>query len=102
MTYGDRNGLNEIAWTESPDFEFSTGGSPDYISLTLSSSSNTYIESPLLTYIGTVAEDALLSLNYLLERSETPGNIIVNMAASVYRDRELVHVHDIHNNKYFT
>jgi hypothetical protein len=65
----------ELQWTKSPSYSFDSGP-PDIIYLDVSDDLSTYIESPVLGYLGTVADYAMLNYRYELFNYGTPSNEI--------------------------
>jgi hypothetical protein len=82
---------SELQWTKSPSYSFQTG-TPDFIYLDVSDDLCTYIESPLIGYLGTVADIGTFSYRYELYNYGTPNNEIdVDLKSQLYRDGELVY-----------
>ncbi|KKM68053.1 hypothetical protein LCGC14_1464790, partial [marine sediment metagenome] len=81
----------EIQWTKSPSYSFDSGP-PDTIYLDVGTDLSTYIESPVLGYLGTVADFAHLSYRYELFNYATPNDDIwVDLKSQIYRDGSLVY-----------
>jgi hypothetical protein len=81
----------ELQWTKSPSYSFDSGP-PDIIYLDVSDDLSTYIESPVLGYLGTVADYAMLSYRYELFNYGTPNNEIwVDLKSQVFRDGNLIY-----------
>ncbi|MFW9969342.1 MAG: hypothetical protein ACFFDF_04015, partial [Candidatus Odinarchaeota archaeon] len=82
---------SELQWTKSPSYSFQTG-TPDFIYLDVSDNLTTYIESPLIGYIGTVADIATFSYQYELFNYGVPNNDIwVEIKSQLFRNGQLVH-----------
>ena len=84
-------GIKELQWDKSPGFSYYTGSS-DFIYLSTTESIDSYIESPVITYLGTEADLAILSYRYQLYYSEVLSNDIwVDLESQLWRDGEMVY-----------
>jgi len=85
--------INELQWTKSPAFIFDSGP-PDLIYLTVDDSLNSYIESPQITYLGTIADIATFTYSFdlvkVINGGEDIDEIWVDVTTQVYRDTQLV------------
>jgi len=85
--------INELQWTKSPSFTFDSGP-PDLIYLTVDDSLNSYIESPQITYLGTIADIATFTYSFdlvkIIEKREDIDEIWVDVTTQVYRDNHLM------------
>jgi len=90
LKYHTEFNLNELQWTKNPSYQFYSG-TPDFIYLDVSDTSSTYIESPLIQYLGTISDYASFSYRYTLYNHGTPSDDIwVDLKTQVYRDGKLV------------
>ena len=91
LFYHHEFNLDELQFTKSPAYVFDSGP-PDIIYLDINDDFETYIESPLIWYTGTVADIAHFSYNYELYNYGNPlDEIFVDLRTQVYRDGDLVH-----------
>ncbi|MBA7517955.1 hypothetical protein ES705_10020 [subsurface metagenome] len=82
--------IKELQWVKSPSFCYYTGTS-DFIYLNTKKSTDTYIESPIITYLGTKADLAYLSYRYQLYNYESLNDEIwVDLQSQLWRDGVIV------------
>ncbi|KKN31414.1 hypothetical protein LCGC14_0824170, partial [marine sediment metagenome] len=91
LYYHHEFSLNQLQWTKSPTYSFDSGP-PDIIYLNVTDDLSTYIESPIIGYLGTVADIATFTYRYELFNYGTPSDdIYVELQSQVFRDGKLVH-----------
>ena len=77
-------------WTSSPSYGFDSGP-PDIIYLDVGTDLSTYIESPVIGYLGTIADYAHLSYRYELFNFGTPSDDVwVDLKSQLFRNGVLV------------
>ena len=91
LYYHTEFNVTEIQWTKSPSYS-SSSGSPTYIYIDISDDLTTYIESPVIGYLGTIADYAHFQYVYELDDFGNPDDTVtVNLKSQIYRDGSLVY-----------
>ena len=73
LKYHTEFNLNELQWAKNPSYQFHSG-TPDFIYLDVSDTSSTYVESPLIQYLGTISDYASFSYRYTFFNYGTPSD----------------------------
>ncbi len=97
LFYNHNFSVKEVQWVKSQNFKYYTGSS-DFIYFNTNHTTNTYIESPVITYLGTKADLAHLSFRYQLFNYESVmDEIRVEFQAQIFRNGEIVYQQEVYN-----